>query len=229
MPFGKLFINSLFDNVDFTFINEIFICDTGLSKDSKAYLCLYPRVKLIETGMNTHGAKMHDKDWEKNVYSKTSFLLNNVEQTKTPTIMLDSDSLFLSDFFDLIDPSVDLIACRRSRQGFSRHIGSFFVINNPEKSIGFLRTWIQEIKHGETAPNAPSSKESPALSRTIDTTSENIKISELSEELVSYFSYEGYAPHDNVRIMHLKSDFGRETIEKRIDQPYVAQYARKYL
>lgn len=221
MPFGILFINSLFDNVDLDYINKIYIFDTGLDKKDIEYLKLFPKVEIEETEHDTKKVKMHDEQWQKNVYSKTSFLLRTIKKDKLPTIMIDSDCLFVSDFFDLLDPSKDFILCERGRTGFSKYIGSFFVVHNIKKAEKFILHWIKEIKKGNE-----KHKESPALSR-IAGSYDNI--ASLPEDTVSYFSFDEKMPTRDARIIHLKSDAGRETIEKRIHQPHVMEYTRRYL
>tara|TARA_R100000664_G_C2759826_1_gene150057 strand:+ start:9115 stop:9837 length:723 start_codon:yes stop_codon:yes gene_type:complete len=211
MPFGVLFMNSLFDHVDYENIDQIFVFDTGLTREDKLYLSFFPKVVIHATEFKTSHREMHDKDWCDNVYSKTKFLLETLKSTSTPTIMIDSDSVFISDFFDLVDPSKDFQACKRQNQraGFSSHIGSFFVVNNVEKSAEFMNSWIKEINNGEE-----KHKESPALSRLVE--SGVFDVGDIPEELVSYFSFENESPQENTRILHLKSDYGRETVEKRI-------------
>ena len=223
MPFGALFMNSIFDMVDFKNISNIFVFDTGLEEEDRVLLSIFPKVKVVATDMKTSHKEMHDDEWCRNVYSKTTFLAKTIETYKNPAIMIDSDSIFLSDFFDLVDPSYDFQACLRSnqREGFSSHIGSFFVVNNIEKAAEFLDDWVKEIESG-----SEKHKESPALSRLVK--SEKYNVGDVPEKLVSYFSYEYAPPSEEVRIMHLKSDFGRETVRKRIEQPFVKDIASRY-
>jgi len=223
MPFGKLFIGSLFDNINLERVNKIYFYDTGLSDQNKKYLLQFPKVEIVETEINTSYGEMHDLDWQQNVYSKTSFLLQTIKKDNKPTIMIDSDSVFVYDFFDLIDADKDFIACKRdARPGFSNHIGSFFVINAVEKAEEFINQWVAEINSGNE-----KHKESPALSRVLKQ-NDSFSVGELSEDTVSYFSFSQRPVNSEVRIIHLKSDAGRETIEKRINQEYLAPYM-KYL
>ena len=220
MPFGILFINSLFDNISLNFINKIYIFDTGLHKNDIKYLELFPKVQIEKTSHQTKNVNMHDEQWQKNVYSKTSFLLQTIKKDDMPAIMIDSDCIFVSDFFDLLDTSKDFILCERARSGFSKHIGSFFVAHNVEKAEEFITDWIKEIKKGDE-----KHKESPALSRVSE---KYDNLGNLPEAQVSYFSFENKMPTRDARIIHLKSDSGRETITKRIHQPHAAEYVRKY-
>lgn len=221
MPFGILFINSLFDNIDLDYINKIYVFDTGLNDTDRNFLQLFPQVEIMETPHNTKKVQMHDKQWQKNVYSKTSFLLQVIKKDNLPTIMMDSDCVFVSNFFDLLDPSKDFLLCERSRANFSKYIGSFFVAHNVEMAEEFINHWIKEIESG-----TGKHKESPALARIANSYN---NIGTLPEHKVSFFSPTGKAPTHETRIIHLKSDVGRETIEKRINQPLIKGYVRRYL
>jgi hypothetical protein len=85
----------------------------------------------------------------------------------------------------------------------------------------FIGHWIKEIESG-----TGKHKESPALARIADSYN---NIGTLPEHKVSFFSPTGKAPTHETRIIHLKSDVGRETIEKRINQPLIKGYVRRYL
>ena len=220
MPFGILFINSLFDNIDLDSINKVYVFDTGLQENDIRYLELFPKVQVEKTPHNTEKVKMHDEQWQKNVYSKTSFLLQVIKKDKLPTVMIDSDCIFVSDFFDLLDTSKDFILCERARAGFSKHIGSFFVVHNVKKAEDFISDWIKEIEKGNE-----KHKESPALSRIAE---KYDNLGTLPEQQVSYFSFDSQMPTRDARILHLKSDAGRETIEKRLHQPHTVEYVRRY-
>ena len=136
--------------------------------------------------------------------------------------MIDSDCIFVYDFMNLIDKDRDFIATRRKREGFSNYIGSFFVANNVNKSHEFLEEWIQEIGKGNE-----KHKESPALSRVIN--SGKYDVGELEEEVISYFGRTPIGGIPNyVRIIHLKSDAGLETIDKRLGQPHIFSYVQRY-
>ena len=59
MPFGILFINSLFDNIDLDSINKVYVFDTGLQENDIRYLELFPKVQVEKTPYNTEKVKMH--------------------------------------------------------------------------------------------------------------------------------------------------------------------------
>jgi len=216
--FGRLFINSLFDNIDLDSIDTIYIYDTGLSSNSKKYLSLFPKIKIVDAGFIALSEDIHDKGWQKNTYSKTRFLKEVLVETGIPTIMIDADCVFKCEFIKLLDSNTDLTVCRRTRPGFSNHLGSFFAANNITKSINFLDKWIDRIENSEG-----KHKESPALSYVLE--NQNIlKIQELDESVIS-----ALGDSSDVRIFHLKSDSGLETIERRINQPHLIPYIYRYL
>jgi len=219
--FLKLFANSLFENVDMQFVNKVYVFDTGLSKETRDYINLFPGFELIDTKMSIDSKKIHDAGWAKNTYSKTKFLKQILEKDNMPTFMIDSDCIFIESFDELVDFTKDFAACDRKRQGFSRHIGSFFGALNVEKSLEFLDKWINNIsllqKQGEL-----KHCESPALSKTISET--NFNIQEIEEVLVS-----AVFPTEVSRIIHLKSDYYAITVPERLNLAHAVPYTRRYL
>ena len=219
--FLKLFVNSLFENVDFNSINRIYIFDTGLSKETKDYVDLFPSVEIVDTQMSIDSKEIHDEGWAKNTYSKTKFLKDILEKDSLPTFMIDSDCIFIEGFEDLIDNEKDFVACSRDRQGFSRHIGSFFGALNVEKSLSFLDKWISNIAHLQKEGKLKHC-ESPALSKTISET--DFAVQEVEEILVS-----AVFPTDVSRIIHLKSDYYATTVPQRLNLPHAIPFNRRYL
>ena len=65
--FLKLFANSLFENVDMQFVNKVYVFDTGLSKETRDYINLFPGFELIDTKMSIDSKKIHDAGWAKNI------------------------------------------------------------------------------------------------------------------------------------------------------------------
>ncbi|ANY70017.1 hypothetical protein BBD42_28580 [Paenibacillus sp. BIHB 4019] len=218
--FGKLFVNSFYDNVDLSRIHKLYVYDTGLSEDDKKYLSVFPQMEIVSTELNTKHVLLHDEDWRKNVYSKTAFLLQVIEKDSLPTVMIDSDCLFLADFTRLIPEDVDFVACRREEQeAFCEYIASFFVINSIAKAPAFIREWREEMYYG-----TENHKESPALSRLINKGS--YQVYAIKEDLVSYTGIELTA---DVTIAHMKSTRGLRTVEQRVSQPHLKAYKDKYL
>lgn len=218
--FGKLFVNSFYDNVDLSRIHKLYVYDTGLSEDDKKYLSVFPQMEVVSTGLNTKHGMLHDEDWRRNVYSKTAFLLQVIEKDSLPTVMIDSDCLFLSNFVDLIPENYDFVACRREEQeAFCEYIASFFVINSIEKASDFIREWREEMYYG-----TENHKESPALSRLID--KGGYHVYGIKEDLVSYT---GTEITEDITIAHMKSTRGLRTVEQRVNQPHLKAYREKYL
>ncbi len=206
--FAELFIKSLYENVNLNNLKRIFIFDTGLTESQRVFLESFLKVKVCSTQLNTPYGEMHDGNWGENVYSKTKFLLSTLQETNSPTVMVDVDSVFQKDFFQLLTNPIfedcDFAACSRERDGFSSHIGSFFAAINVEVSKSFVSSWVEEINLGNE-----QFKESFALSRAIKNTDFNVL--NIPEEQISNFTFS-----KNAYILHLKSDPERDTINKRI-------------
>ena len=219
--FLKLFVNSFFEFVDAENLAKVYVYDTGLSMDTKNYIDLFPNVHIVDTKMSIKSDKIHDEGWAKNTYSKTKFLLEILEKDGIPTFMIDSDCIFLQGFDDLVDNSKDFIACDRDREGFSRHIGSFFGAINVENSIDFIKKWIHNIdllhKEGKL-----KHCESPALSLTISKT--NYAVQEIPEIVVS-----AVFPKEESRIYHLKSDYYAKTVKERLNLAHAKPFYQRYI
>jgi hypothetical protein len=219
--FLKLFVNSLFENIDFNNLEKVLVYDTGLSIETINYISVFPKIELVQTGMSIESKEIHDEGWAKNTYSKTVFLKEVLEKYKTPTFMIDSDCIFLQNFENLIDFSKDLVACDRNREGFSKHIGSFFGALNVNNSIEFLDKWILNIKKLQKQGNLKHC-ESPALSITLK--ENNYDFQEVQEMIVS-----AVFPDETSRIIHLKSDYYAKTVSERLSLPHATQFTKRYL
>ena len=153
-PFLRLFVHSILDTVPLYKIESIVVADTGLSEDTLKFLSNFPEVQILDTGMKTKHARVHDDDWEKNVYSKARLLLESIQQSDTfvPTVMIDCDCIIVKDFTILLEQmprDCDVLPCLRDRAGrqsnplvvdssTSSHIGSFFVAQT-KNSIPFIK------------------------------------------------------------------------------------------
>jgi len=219
--FVKVFVNSLFENYDLINVDNIFIFDTGLSKETIDYLCRFPKVTIKETEVVSKSSEIHDEGWRSSTYSKTRFLLDTIKQYPTPCFMIDSDSIFVGNFDHLIDWEADIVACNRDREGFSKHIGSFFGAINIERSIEFIEKWIANLEFLQKNSNLKHC-ESPALSKTIQ--ENDFKLQEIPEQIVS-----AVFPDEDSLIYHLKSDYYAKTIEARLQLPHALPYTRRYL
>ena len=216
-----LFINSLFEFVDLTDTDSVYVFDTGLSEDTKAYLSNFPKVVVKNAGFVTESSQIHDDGWKKNTYSKTTFLKEVLLETKTPTFMIDSDCIFVQNFLDLIDDKCDIIGCIRERPGFSKYIGSFFGAINVENSIKFIDMWIDNINLLQQTTDLKHC-ESPALAKTIEENTFNTQ--SLPEQVVS-----AVFPSGESRIYHLKSDHYALTVQARLQLEHSQPFVQRYL
>jgi len=219
--FIKLFVNSMFELIDISNVEKVFIYNTGLSKETIEYLNNFPKVVVVKTDIEAASSKIHDEGWKTNTYSKTKFLLETLEETKVPTVMIDSDCIFVEDFEDLLDFQKDFSVCVRNRKGFSRYIGSFFAALDVEKSIDFLKKWIINIDALQRTTKMKHC-ESPALVKSVDET--DFKIQEIQEQIIS-----AVFPDNSSRIIHLKSDHYAITVEQRLNLKHARPFVRRYL
>ena len=202
-------------------VNTVYIYDTGLSEDTKEYLLDFPKVLVMETGIKSKSSAIHDAGWKLSTYSKTRFLLDVLEKDSIPTLMIDSDCIFISNIEYLIDWDCDIVACDRSREGFSKHIGSFFGAINVECSKQFVLKWIDNLEYLLNNTDLKHC-ESPALSKTIEESS--FKLQELPEQIVS-----AVFPDEKSLIIHLKSDYYAETVEQRLRLSHADIFVKRYL
>jgi len=218
--FGRLFVNSFYDNIRLERVNKLYVFDTGLTQMQRDYLGGFPSLEVVPTDLNTRHEVLHDKDWCRNVYSKTAFLLDVIKRDSLPAIMIDSDCLFVKSFFDLLPADSDFVACRREDKGaFSEYIASFFAVNSVEKASAFIEEWRDEMFYG-----TENHKESPALTRLIYKSRYNVAA--LPEDIISYT---GTDINKDVRIVHMKSAAALRTVKQRIHQPHLSEYIQKYL
>lgn len=216
-----LFINSLFEFGQLQDTDTIYVFDTGLSESTRSYLAHFPKVVVKDAGFVTESAQIHDEGWKKNTYSKTTFLKQILSETQVPTFMIDSDSIFVQNFLDLIDTECDIIGCKRERSGFSKYIGSFFGAINVEQSLIFIDKWIENINLLQETTDLKHC-ESPALAKTIE--ENNFQVQDLPEQVVS-----AVFPSDESRIFHLKSDHYALTVKDRLNLQHAKPFVQRYL
>tara|TARA_Y100001938_G_C8064252_1_gene419189 strand:+ start:598 stop:1356 length:759 start_codon:yes stop_codon:yes gene_type:complete len=221
--FGELFVTSLFENLDISKINKTYIFDTGLSEDTRNYLSLFPTVQVVDTEIDSQSGEIHDDGWKNSTYSKTRFLMETIVQDGLPTVMIDSDCIFVYDFYDLLDfDSSDIVVTARNREGFSRHIGSFFSANNAsKKTISFISRWIENLEDLQKNTDMKH-VESPALSKTVSEMKDELEILEVPENIICCVIPDG--PPKNARIYHLKSDYYAKTIPERLQLPHAKAF-----
>jgi len=234
--FGKLLVSSIFDKIDMDKLGEIIICDTGISEETRKYLSLFPKTKIVPAGFKTEHSRIHDDDWKKTVYSKAKLLLRTIENYDefVPTVMIDCDCIVVEDFSDILGGDFDVAPCLRNQAGrkvghqaTSTHIGSFFFAAT-DKSVPFIRAWISEIPKitATGADGKRTPQESPALSNICERMKTEINIFNICEREIA--NIEHYPP-ETAKVYHLKSDFLYLTVEKRISQPRANYYTGRYL
>ena len=223
VPFLSLFMCSLYDNVDLEPIDQIIVVNFGLSTELQEYFTqTFPKLSFLNAEEMVKSDAVHDSGWSKVTYSKVPYLKKVCETTKIPTLMVDVDSVFIGDISLRVREYVgDFVVCDRDREGFSKYIGSYFMVLNMDHATEFLTDWSTETLSGDE-----KHKESPALSRLVEKSPQYTFIKEPERE-VSHFSF-SQALDSEAFIVHLKSDAGLETIEKRITQPKVQPYLNRY-
>lgn len=238
--FGIIFLSSIVDGLDLEKIDNIFVYDTGLSEETKKKYQIFEKVVIVDSGIQTDAdTSVHGETWQKNVYSKAKLLKHCVENQETfyPTVMVDADSIFVKEFFHLVDTNKQVVLCKRSPRGRSEghistssHIGSFFSINErSEQTMKFMDFWINKIDSSvdkDPITGTYMAKESPSLSAAYEEFKNKIDIADLPEPTIS--NIEKFPPKEAV-IYHLKSDAGYMTIDARTLQPRARYYTQRYL
>ena len=105
VPYGKMFMKSLYDVVDMSKVDKVVIADTGLDlKDKQYFLASYDKVDILETNLvssfdegGTWGI-----GWQSVVTSKAKYLLEALKKYDTTTVMVDGDCIFLKDISEII-------------------------------------------------------------------------------------------------------------------------------
>ena len=132
VPFLTLFMCSLYDNVDLEPIEKIVVVNFGLSEQVQSYFVRnFPKISFLNAKEVVNSSTMHDKGWSKVTYSKVPYLREVCKSTKIPTLMVDVDSVFVGDIsLRVKNYKGDFVVCDRNRDGFSKYIGSYFMVLN---------------------------------------------------------------------------------------------------
>ena len=214
-PFGKVWINSLYENNDMTKVDKVFIVDTGLEEYQKDYFYSKgEQVFICDSGLDTdfNEGGAWGKGWQENVGAKTIIFKHLLESTKMPLIMVDGDCIFVKDLSPLIDNKYDIQLCKRDTG--TPYLGSF-VIGQPRIcTYEFMKRWIDRIATKPT--NIP--RESPSLSEVADENRHLVNIGDIDRILVSTHHETEFS--NDTYIIHLKS----ATVDRKIDARL-----RKYL
>ena len=161
--FGKVFMNSLHKKLNLSNIDTIFLVDIGLSEEHKDFFNNFEKVKIYDSELKTDfdDGGTWGVGWQTSVGAKTIMFKHILEQTDLPLVMVDGDCIFVKDFYELIDNSVDIQACKRNNS--VPYLASFVVAQNNSRSVEFIDKWIKNIS--KKPLNVP--RESPSLGETI--------------------------------------------------------------
>tara|TARA_R100000231_G_scaffold132458_1_gene104977 strand:+ start:3135 stop:3944 length:810 start_codon:yes stop_codon:yes gene_type:complete len=149
MRFGKIWINSLYHEADYANVGKVFILDTGLTDDDKAYLTKYEKVQIVPSDIDikeSSNANYQHSTWLSHVLRKTKYFRQILEEGNYPLVMVDSDCMFIGDFSQHIDKDYDVQVCNRSYHERDDWIASFFVANNVEKGLFFMDLWMLRMR-----------------------------------------------------------------------------------
>tara|TARA_R100000005_G_C5002069_1_gene209511 strand:+ start:2153 stop:2884 length:732 start_codon:yes stop_codon:yes gene_type:complete len=207
--FGKVFMNSLHKKLNLSNIDTIFLVDIGLSKEHRDFFNSFEKVKIYDSELKTDFDEggTWGIGWQTSVAAKTIMFKHILEQTDLPLVMIDGDCLFVKDFSELIDNSVDIQACKRNTS--VPYLASFVVAQNNPKSIEFVDRWIKNIS--KKPMNVP--RESPSLGETISEFGDRIKFKPVDRIKVSTHSESEFC--DETYIIHLKSGSLSKNINDR--------------
>tara|TARA_Y100000361_G_scaffold153587_1_gene175799 strand:+ start:676 stop:1407 length:732 start_codon:yes stop_codon:yes gene_type:complete len=214
-PFGKVWINSLYENNDMSKVDKVFIVDTGLEENQKEYFRSKGKeVYIYDTGLETdfNDGGAWGKGWQENVGSKTIIFKHLLEMTDIPLMMIDGDCIFVKDLHSLIDNHCDIQLCKRDSG--TPYLGSFAIGQPRQQTLDFMTKWIERIATKPT--NVP--RESPSLSEVAEEEKGNLSIGNIDRLLVSTHNENEYGEYTH--IIHLKS----ATVDRQIDTRL-----RKYL
>ena len=207
-PFGKVWINSLYEKNDMTKVNRVFIVDTGLEEHQKEYFrSKGDEVYIYDTGLDTdfNDGGAWGKGWQENVGSKTIVFKHLLESTGVPLMMIDGDCIFVKDLYPLIDNQYDIQLCKRDSG--TPYLGSFVIGQPKTETLDFMDRWIERIATKPT--NIP--RESPSLSEVAEEYRNTLKIGDIDRVLVSTHGEWEFC--DDTYIIHLKS----ATVDRKID------------
>jgi len=206
--YGRIFINSLYDNNDMSKVDTVFLADTGLNKEDKEYFNQYPHIQIISTNIvsDFNDGGTWGKGWMSSVVSKTKSLYNILKTTSIPVMMVDADCIIMKDLNPLLSFDANVQLCVRKPHHVP-YLGSFVVIRPNDEGLEFVGHWVTNIDN----QNSSRAKESPMLGKTVEE-HPYIKIHETPRLLVSCHNKKEYT--NDVFIIHLKGS----SISKNTEQ-----------
>tara|TARA_Y100001963_G_C6712680_1_gene415069 strand:- start:473 stop:1189 length:717 start_codon:yes stop_codon:yes gene_type:complete len=210
--FGKVFINSLFKNVNLSNLNKLYIVDIGLTDDDKDFFNSYDKVEIYDTELKTdfNDGGTWGIGWQTSVGAKTIMFKHILEQTDLPLVMIDGDCIFVKDFEELIDENYDIQACKRGNPSVP-YLASFVIAQNNSKSIDFISSWIDIMSNKPLS--AP--RESPSLGEAVNLVGDKLNFGSIDRIKVSTHNEDELC--DDTYIIHLKgASLSRDITEREL-------------
>mgnify|MGYP003624283824 CR=1 FL=1 len=206
--YGKLFINSLYDNNDMDKVNKVYLADTGLDNIDKHFFNSFPHIEIIETNIssNFNEGGTWGEGWSNSVVSKTQTLYKILKKSPLPVMMIDADCIILKDLFPLISYKVSMQLCCRKPHSIP-YLGSFLIAHPDKNGKEFVLKWINNINNS----SGTKAKESPNLGITVSEL-KHVKIEDIPRLKVSCYNKNEY--NDDVFIVHLKGSSLSNNIEE---------------
>tara|TARA_E500000318_G_C3537652_1_gene203329 strand:- start:137 stop:883 length:747 start_codon:yes stop_codon:yes gene_type:complete len=199
--YTEVFFKSL-NKINMDLVKNVYVCDQGMSEGQRDFVNSFDKVQIINpvNKINEKTEIVWDKTWLKKVGSKTENLLKLVEDNDEPIVMIDVDSMFIKDFYDLLDFDKDVQVAHRP-PNFPDYIASFVSINK-KSGVNFISRWIHNINNLAETP-----KETRALCNTINEykkSSEDFIVGDLPVEQIHFYGQESECESNNTRIAHFK-------------------------
>ena len=214
VPYGKMFMKSLYDVVDMSRVDRVVIADTGLDlKDKQYFLASYDKVDILETNLvsSFDQGGTWGKGWQSVVTSKAKYLLEALKKYDTTTVMVDGDCIFLKDISEIISDDDIQLCFRGDEKPDNPYLGSYTVFKPTDKSFRFIERWINNIDSN----NSEQAKESPMLAKTVKEFDNNVI--NIARASVSCYTIKEYNNNpDGTYIVHFKGGSLSSDIEADI-------------
>lgn len=228
--FLKCWSYSLIDKINLDNIANVYVIDTGLTEEQRLFVNRFPKFSVWDTDINSSFCTLHGKGWQDSNYSKLPNIKKILTNDALPTYFVDVDSIFVADFYSLLDFSKDIAVCNTSCRKLycnSKLIGSFYGFNNVDKSLDFIDIWYNTIKTSNRIKTAW--RESPSLSLVFEENNLNLTFQELKESNISHNMFSDTS--EEKFIIHLKSEggLGFKTQSERLKMPHAKGIIERYL
>lgn len=210
VPFLDVFLNSIHANCDLEKINKIYVVGVDLS-EYKNKLINSDKIVYLDNDTVDNFSGVHSEGWYNTTKQKTIHLIDVLTKTQKDEsiIMIDSDTVILEDIFSIINKDYDLQITKMSAGAHISqsgililHIACFMIFNNIDKSIGFVKKWIENMDKMKNEKR-PKPHETPAMNQVIESNfMDNIKWQSLDDkEVCADLAY-----YSNTKIIHFKSN-----------------------